>query len=175
VARKKTPSNFDALLGGLKAAAEDTRLRLLALLDQAELTVSDLTDILGQSQPRISRHLRLLAEAGVVERFREASWAFYRRASEGAGAPLADAILALADPSDPIFERDRERLAQVRAARQSAAQNYFRKHAARNLGAEQFENAAGTGTEVEECIDALAGERLAHCGFHGDIGDMELA
>jgi ubiquinone/menaquinone biosynthesis C-methylase UbiE/DNA-binding transcriptional ArsR family regulator len=131
VVRKKTPSNFNALLGGLKAAAEDTRLRLLALLDQAELTVSDLTDILGQSQPRISRHLRLLAEAGIVERFREASWAFYRRAGEGAGAPLADAILALADPSDPIFERDRERLAQVRAARQSAAQNYFRKHAAR--------------------------------------------
>ncbi|HRF09231.1 MAG TPA: metalloregulator ArsR/SmtB family transcription factor [Xanthobacteraceae bacterium] len=129
--RKKTPSNFNALLGGLKAVAEDTRLRLLALLDQAELTVSDLTDILGQSQPRISRHLRLLAEAGIVERFREASWAFYRRASDGAGAPLADAILALADPADPIFERDRERLAQVRAARQSAAQNYFRKHAAR--------------------------------------------
>lgn len=129
--RKKPASNFDALLGGLKAAAEDTRLRLLALLDQAELTVSDLTDILGQSQPRISRHLRLLAEAGVIERFREASWAFYRRTSEGAGAALADAILALANPSDPVFERDRERLAQVRAARQSAAQNYFRKHAAR--------------------------------------------
>lgn len=129
--RKKTPSNFEALLGGLKAAAEDTRLRLLVLLDQAELTVSDLTDILGQSQPRISRHLRLLAEAGILERFREASWAFYRRASESAGASLADAILSLADPADPIFERDRERLAQVRAARQAAAQNYFRKHAAR--------------------------------------------
>ena len=68
--RRKAPSGFEALLGGLKAAAEDTRLRLLALLDQAELTVSDLTDILGQSQPRISRHLRLLAEAGIVERFR---------------------------------------------------------------------------------------------------------
>ena len=129
--RKKTPSNFEALLGGLKAAAEDTRLRLLVLLDQAELTVSDLTDILGQSQPRISRHLRLLAEAGILERFREASWAFYRRASESAGASLADAILSLADPVDPIFERDRERLAQVRSARQAAAQNYFRKHAAR--------------------------------------------
>ncbi|HMN51462.1 MAG: metalloregulator ArsR/SmtB family transcription factor [Xanthobacteraceae bacterium] len=129
--RKKAASNFDELLSGLKAAAEDTRLRLLALLDQAELTVSDLTDILGQSQPRISRHLKLLAEAGIVERFREASWAFYRRANDGAGAPLADAILKLADSSDPVFERDRERLAQVRAARQAAAQNYFRKHAAR--------------------------------------------
>jgi len=158
VVRKKVPSNFDALLGGLKAAAEDTRLRLLALLDQAELTVSDLTDILGQSQPRISRHLRLLAEAGIVERFREASWAFYRRASEGAGAPLADAILALADPSDPIFERDRERLAQVRATRQSAAQNYFRKHAGRW---DELRKLHVSDVAVEAAVrDALAGKRI---------------
>lgn len=156
--RRKTPSNFDALLGGLKAVAEDTRLRLLALLDQAELTVSDLTDILGQSQPRISRHLRLLAEAGIVERFREASWAFYRRATEGAGAPLADAILSLADPADPIFERDRERLAQVRAARQSAAQNYFRKHAASWDQLRKLHISEGA---VEAAVrEALAGKRI---------------
>ncbi len=63
---------------------EDTRLRLLALLDEAELTVSELTDILGQSQPRISRHLKLLADAGLVERHREASWVFYRCAADAA-------------------------------------------------------------------------------------------
>jgi DNA-binding transcriptional ArsR family regulator len=62
---------FDALNSALKAAGEETRLRVIALLAEAELTVSDLTDILRQSQPRISRHLRLLAEAGLVERFRE--------------------------------------------------------------------------------------------------------
>jgi ubiquinone/menaquinone biosynthesis C-methylase UbiE/DNA-binding transcriptional ArsR family regulator len=158
VVRKKTASNFDALLGGLKAAAEDTRLRLLALLDEAELTVSDLTDILGQSQPRISRHLRLLAEAGIVERFREASWAFYRRATEGAGAPLAGAILALADSADPIFERDRERLAQVRAARQSAAQSYFRKHAARW---DELRKLHVSDVAVETAVrEALAGKRI---------------
>ena len=120
---------YDALLEGLKAAAEDTRLRLLLLLGEAELTVSDLTDILGQSQPRISRHLKLLAEAGLVERFREASWAFYRRAAEGPGAELAQALLALVEPADPVLARDRERLAEVRAARAAAAQAYFRKHA----------------------------------------------
>jgi len=120
---------FRPLLDGLKAAAEDTRLRLLALLGEAELTVSDLTEILGQSQPRISRHLRLLAEAGLVERHREASWAFYRRPTEGQGARLGDALVGLLDATDPVLVRDRERLAGVRAARAAAAQEYFRAHA----------------------------------------------
>ncbi|MGA7426172.1 MAG: metalloregulator ArsR/SmtB family transcription factor, partial [Rhodoplanes sp.] len=66
---------FDDFNTALKAAAEETRMRVLALLAENELTVSDLTDILRQSQPRISRHLRLLAEARLVERFREGSWA----------------------------------------------------------------------------------------------------
>ena len=63
---------MDELLAGLRAAAEPTRLRLLALCAQGELTVSELTDILGQSQPRVSRHLKLLCEAGLLDRFREA-------------------------------------------------------------------------------------------------------
>jgi ubiquinone/menaquinone biosynthesis C-methylase UbiE len=124
-----TRLGYDALLEGLKAGAEDTRLRLLVLLSEAELTVSDLTEILGQSQPRISRHLKLLAEAGLVERFREASWAFYRRATDGPGCTIARAVLALVDPADPVLARDRERLAEVRGARAAAAQAYFRKHA----------------------------------------------
>src|SRR3981081_2954266 len=78
---------FETLNGTLKAAGEATRLRILALLGEAELTVSDLTAILRQSQPRISRHLRLLAEAGLVERFREGSWAFFRLGERGAGGP----------------------------------------------------------------------------------------
>ncbi|MBV9558418.1 MAG: metalloregulator ArsR/SmtB family transcription factor, partial [Pseudolabrys sp.] len=118
---------FDALNAALKAAGEDTRLRILALLAEAELTVSDLTDILHQSQPRISRHLKLLAEAGLVERFREGTWAFFRMAE---GSDIGRALLAQLDTSDRIIARDRERLAAVRAARASAAQAYFRKHAA---------------------------------------------
>src|ERR1700760_4286266 len=79
---------FDDLNNALQAAGEETRLRILALLNEAELTVSDLTDILRQSQPRVSRHLKLLAEAGLVERFREGTWAFFRLAEHGGGAEL---------------------------------------------------------------------------------------
>ncbi len=121
---------FDALNSALKAAGEETRLRILALVAEAELTVSDLTDILRQSQPRISRHLRLLAEAGLVERFREGTWAFFRLAEHGNGATVARALVDHLNPADQIIARDRGRLASVRAARATAAQAYFREHAA---------------------------------------------
>src|SRR5713226_10162467 len=106
---------FDALNAALKAAGEDTRLRVLVLLSEAELTVSDLTQILRQSQPRISRHLKLLVEAGLVERFREGAWAFFRLAEHGGGSVVARALLKRLDPADPVVTRDRERLAEVRA------------------------------------------------------------
>jgi ubiquinone/menaquinone biosynthesis C-methylase UbiE/DNA-binding transcriptional ArsR family regulator len=124
------PIGFDALNAALKAAGEETRLRVLALLADGELTVSDLTDILRQSQPRISRHLKLLAEAGLVERFREGTWAFFRLAERGGGAEVARALLAHLDPADQTVARDRARLASVRQARAAAAQTYFRAHAA---------------------------------------------
>lgn len=120
---------FAALNGALKAAGEATRLRILALLGEAELTVSELTEILRQSQPRISRHLRLLAEAGLVDRFREGSWAFFRLGEKGGAAELARELIARLDAGDPTLARDRERLAAVRAARAAAAQAYFRRHA----------------------------------------------
>lgn len=121
---------FGGLTGTLKAAGEATRLRILALLAEAELTVSDLTEILRQSQPRLSRHLRLLAEAGLVERFREGAWAFFRLAERGGGADLARVLIGRLDGNDATILRDRERLAAVRATRAAAAQNYFRRHAA---------------------------------------------
>ena len=121
---------FEALNAALKAAGEETRLRVLALLAEAELTVSDLTDILRQSQPRISRHLRLLAEAGLVERFREGTWAFFRLAEHGGGAAVARVLLERLDPEDATVARDRARLVSVRQARAAAAQAYFRAHAA---------------------------------------------
>jgi ubiquinone/menaquinone biosynthesis C-methylase UbiE/DNA-binding transcriptional ArsR family regulator len=121
---------FTTVNGALKAAGEETRLRVLALLAEAELTVSDLTDILRQSQPRISRHLRLLAEGGLVERFREGSWAFFRLGERSGSAALVREVIAHLDPDDPVIARDRERLAAVRAARAAAAQKYFARHAA---------------------------------------------
>jgi ubiquinone/menaquinone biosynthesis C-methylase UbiE len=122
--------SFPALTATLKAAAEATRLRILTLLAETELTVSDLTEILHQSQPRLSRHLRLLAEAGLVERFREGSWAFFRLGEHGSAADIARTLITRLDANDPIIARDRERLAAVRSARAAAAQTYFRSHAA---------------------------------------------
>jgi ubiquinone/menaquinone biosynthesis C-methylase UbiE/DNA-binding transcriptional ArsR family regulator len=124
------PLPFPALTAMLKAAGEATRLRILALLAEAELTVSDLIEILRQSQPRLSRHLRLLTEAGLVERFREGSWAFFRLRERGSPADIARAMIARLDTGDPVIARDRERLTAVRSTRAAAAQTYFRRHAA---------------------------------------------
>src|SRR5438552_10137196 len=113
---------FAALNGALKAAGEETRLRILALLAEAELTVSDLTGILGQSQPRISRHLKLLAEAGLVERAPEGSWVYFRLAEGGEGGGLARRVLDAVDQADPILVRDRRRVEALREERERAAQ-----------------------------------------------------
>jgi ubiquinone/menaquinone biosynthesis C-methylase UbiE len=122
--------HFEALNAALKAAGEETRLRILVLLAEAELTVSDLTQILRQSQPRISRHLKLLVEAGLVERFREGAWAFFRLAEGSGSAAFARTLVAQFNPKDATVARDRDRLAAVRSARAAAAQDYFRAHAA---------------------------------------------
>jgi ubiquinone/menaquinone biosynthesis C-methylase UbiE len=118
---------LDRLVSMLRAAGDPTRLRLLLLLRQAELTVSELVEIVGQSQPRVSRHLKLLGEAGLVERFKEGSWVFCRAADRGIGAELGAAIAALADPV--LQEADKARLAHVRQARTNAAAAYFKSNA----------------------------------------------
>jgi len=150
------PLTFPALTATLKAAGEATRLRLLLLIAEAELTVSDLTAILRQSQPRLSRHLRLLAEAGLVERYREGSWAFFRLAERGNAGDIARALIARLDPNDPVIARDRERLAAVRAARAAAAQNYFRRHAAEW---DRIRKLHVADTAVEAAIRAALGEQ----------------
>ncbi len=119
---------MDRLVSMLRAAGDPTRLRLLLLLRQAELTVSELIEIVGQSQPRVSRHLKLLGEAGLVERFKEGSWVFCRAADRGVGAQLGRTVAQLADPA--LQDADRARLAHVRAARAQAAAAYFKANAA---------------------------------------------
>ncbi len=114
----------------MRAVAEETRLRVLLLLREGELSVSDLTDILGQSQPRISRHLKVLVEAGLVRRHREGSWAFFRL-SEEIGAELLGPVLAAIDHGDLRLSEDRERLAAVRAERSRSAQAFFARLAPR--------------------------------------------
>ncbi len=117
------------LVTALKAAAEPTRLRILLLLAGSELTVKDLTQILGQSQPRISRHLKLLLEAGLVERYREGSWAYFHVADSSEGGRLAHRILEEVAGADPVLVRDRERGEALRREREAAAQAYFVAHA----------------------------------------------
>ena len=116
---------MERLLSGLRAAGEPTRLRLLALCAHAELSVSELVHALGQSQPRVSRHLKLLVEAGLLERHREGVSVFYRVAEDGDSGPLARALVGLLPATDPELARDLARLGQVRARRAEAAAAYF--------------------------------------------------
>lgn len=121
---------FEATLGALRAIGESTRLRIVTVLRHGELSVTELTDILQQSQPRISRHLRLLVDANVVERHREGNRVFFSLRSTGPGCSILDAALADIDPADPVVIDDLDRLDVVRAERTEAAQAYFSSIAA---------------------------------------------
>jgi ArsR family transcriptional regulator len=120
---------MEQLLTMLRAAGDSTRLRLLMILREAELTVSELTQILGQSQPRVSRHLKLLCDAGLLQRFKEGSWVFYRAADRGPGSTFAGALLDLAASTHSMLETDTRRLTEVRAARAASASNFFKANA----------------------------------------------
>lgn len=124
------PSSFDDLVDVLRSAGEPTRLRLLALLAGGEATVKDLTDVLAQSQPRVSRHLKLLTEAGLIERLPEGAWAYYRLAEEGPASATARALLARLDGGDPVLLADRRRLEAIKQAHAEEAQRYFASNAA---------------------------------------------
>src|SRR3954470_1287112 len=101
----------------LRAAGEPSRLRILALLAREELAVLELCRVLEQSQPRVSRHLKLLAEAGLVERFPDGAWVFYRLTGAGPGRELVGEIIDSVDADDAVLARDRERLSAVWAER----------------------------------------------------------
>lgn len=121
---------LEQLVETLKAAGETTRLRLLVLLAAGDLTVSDLTDILGQSQPRISRHLKLLLEANLIDRYQEGAWAYFRLKREGAEADLATLLVKAASVTDAILSRDADRLLAVKQERAARASAYFSSNAA---------------------------------------------
>ena len=121
----------------LRALADQTRLRIMRLLSAMELAVGELAQVLGQSQPRVSRHVRILCDAGLAERRKEGSWVFLRSAvAEGTAPPLGAAaarLLNLAETEDAGFAarcaEDRRHLAAIRAARESTAAAYFARHA----------------------------------------------
>jgi len=165
------------LVGMLRAAGDGTRLRLLLLLILAELTVSELTQILGQSQPRVSRHLKLLCDAGLLERFKEGAWVFYRAADRGDAGTLARTLASLASESEAaLLADDRRRLSQVRAARAEEAVAYFKANApqwerirslhvpeqdvetaiVRLLGPEKLDNLLDAGTGTGRMLELLS-------------------
>ena len=121
---------FDSLTDALRGLAEATRLRLVSLLAESELSVTDLVEILGQSQPRLSRHLKLLCEAGLLERAPEGVHVFFRLSAGGAAGRLARDLLAFLDKDDPVVALDRQRLTAIRHSRAVSAESYFRRHAA---------------------------------------------
>ena len=121
----------------LRALADPTRLRIMRLLSAMELAVGELAQVLGQSQPRVSRHVRILCDAGLAERRKEGSWVFLRSAIGENRKPslgtAAAGLLAAAERDDAGFAarcgEDRRHLAAIRAARETSAESYFARHA----------------------------------------------
>jgi ArsR family transcriptional regulator len=121
--------SISELLAALRAVAEPTRLRLLVLCSRGELTVSELAQILGQSQPRVSRHLKLMCEAGLLDRFREGSWVFYRVSAASTASTLARHLVAACGERDPTVALDLQRLAAIKRQRAERAAAYFSENA----------------------------------------------
>ncbi|MTI06046.1 metalloregulator ArsR/SmtB family transcription factor [Roseibium denhamense] len=145
-------------MAALRAVGETTRLRLIALLAEAELTVKDATAILGQSQPRISRHLKLLAEADVIQRFPEGSWVYYRLA-DGPEGQLARGLVDRIASDDPVLAADQERFKSIRKAKAEEAAAYF---AARALSWDKERALHIPEHDVEAAMRAALGDTPIH-------------
>ena len=156
---------MDELLAGLRGIAETTRLRIVFVLSHGEFNVSELTQILGQSQPRISRHLKLMTESGLLSRHKEGSWVLFRLRDEGAGGALARTIAELLPIADSTLSADAARLEEVRQSRAERAAAFFRTNAA------NWENTRSLHVreeEVEAAMQRFAGR--GRLGTHLDLG-----
>lgn len=122
---------MDQLVDQLKALAEPTRLRIVVALESCELSVSEICTVLDQAQPRVSRHLRLLAESGIVHRHAEGANAYFGLRRPTYAGTAASVLTPLVDRSSPVLVRDQHRLEQVRARRAERAAEYFADVAAR--------------------------------------------
>jgi SAM-dependent methyltransferase len=156
---------FDRLVSTLRAVAEPTRLRLVALLQHEELSVTEISRVIGQSQPRTSRHLRLLVDAGILERAPEGAYAYYRLAEESAEAELAQAVAALAPPTDATIAADLDALARARQARTQAAS------ALRSAHAEELQSLRGL-YAGEQAVERALVEMLTSSGPIGRLLDI---
>ncbi len=148
-----------------KALGDPTRLRIARLLGAMELAVGELAQVLGQSQPRVSRHVGILCDAGLAERRREGSWVFLRQVeARGALVEAVQRLLAVAEAEEPAFaalcEADRKKLAAIRDARESAAEHYFARHAGEW---DELRALHSADAEVERRLaEALADAPLGH-------------
>jgi DNA-binding transcriptional ArsR family regulator len=118
------------LLNIMRALADPTRLRITLLIRQLELSVSEVVQILGQSQPRVSRHIRILDEAGIAERRREGAWVFLRPGPMMAHPSIAPLFQLPGTGDSRPVQRDLLKLQEVRSARAEMAARYFDSHAA---------------------------------------------
>ena len=146
---------MEQLLAGLRAVGERTRLRILFLLTKGELTVKELTQILNQSQPRVSRHVKLMAEAGIIERYREGAWVFLRLVEDGPSGAIAKFISEMVPDGDEIVGADLQRLGRIREHRSNRALAYF------DQNAEQWDRIRSLHVaeiEVEKAMERLVGE-----------------
>ena len=134
-----------------QALADPTRLRIVALLRLMELSVGELAQVLGQSQPRVSRHLKILADAGVLARRKEGSWVFLTLTDEERVEPMFALVDAWVDPATAeLFETDASRTETIRAERAEAANRYFAGHAE---VWDQIRSLHVAESEVERAID----------------------
>jgi ubiquinone/menaquinone biosynthesis C-methylase UbiE len=121
---------MEELLASLKAAAETTRIRIMFILSHGELNVSELTYVLGQSQPRVSRHLKLMTEAGLLSRYKEGNWVLFRLRQEGLGGALARSLVEMLSLKEAMLSGDLARLDEVKRQREERATAYFSDNAA---------------------------------------------
>jgi ubiquinone/menaquinone biosynthesis C-methylase UbiE len=162
-----TASSLDAVVRHLKASADPTRLRLLALLSRSQLSVNEIVQVTGQSQPTVSRNLKTLCDAGLLERSPEGSWVFYRVPDEGPGAALAQHLISSLPSADPVIVADEAALDNVRHVRSEAAAQYFAENAERweslralhggNSDTESAILAMTSGLEIRRLLDIGTG------------------
>ncbi|MCP5084323.1 MAG: metalloregulator ArsR/SmtB family transcription factor [Alphaproteobacteria bacterium] len=146
---------MEELLAGLRAVGERTRLRILFLLTNGELTVKELTQILNQSQPRVSRHVKLMAEAGIIERYREGAWVFLRLVDDGPSGKVAKFIADMVPEDDEVVQSDMQRLGRIREHRTNRASLYFDQNAERW---DKIRSLHVAEIKVEKAMQALVGE-----------------
>lgn len=159
---------MNSLIKALKAAGEPTRLRLFAALSQCELTVTELVFLLEQSQPRISRHLKIMVDAGLLQRYQEGSWVFHRINDQNSPQTIArvqaqaqaqaQALGKLIDYSNPILQADKNKIEAIKQNNAQRAADYFKAQA---KDWDTIRQLIGSGEQIEQSMLDCAQHNIA--------------